>query len=123
MILGIGTFEFIINELHVIKHFLFTSLTGTFPKAAIVDQDHIVIVAVEIARIFSPALNASGIAMEIQNKPFRIAPVEMEGVDTGISGNVKKILFEGGIVFELEVLFEPFGLEDELFLKKISQNA
>ena len=68
MVLVILHSKGIVDELHIVQHFFFTSFTGTFTKAAVIYEHHIIFVAGKIFCVFGPALYTAGVAMEIQNK-------------------------------------------------------
>ena len=60
-----GNCKRIVHKLHILQHFALTTFAGTFPKATIIHQNHIILKAVEIACIFSPTLYATAVAMKI----------------------------------------------------------
>ena len=105
MIFRICFFQVIINKLHITQHFFFASFTGAFAKTAIINQHHIIIIAVKISCIFRPAFYASCIAMKIKNQTFWIFPVKMQAIDAYARFNIKKIFSERNIIFELKILF------------------
>ena len=115
--------ERVIYELHIGQHLFFASFTGAFSKAPVIHHHHIIIVAVEVAGIFGPALDAAGISVEIENNAFGVFPVKMEAVDPYAGLDIEEELFEGNIVFELEIGRQPFRFEDEFILNEKSNDA
>ena len=53
-----------VNKLHIFQHFLLLSFAGAFAKAAVIHQNYVIIIAVEIFCILGPALYTSYIPME-----------------------------------------------------------
>jgi hypothetical protein len=49
--------------------------------------------------------------------------VEMQAVDTNARFDIKKILFKGDIIFELEILFQLLRLKDELLLGEVDDQG
>jgi len=80
----------IVYELHVIKHFLLTSLTGALAKSAVINKDHIIIVPVKVFRIPGPALYTPCVAMKIKNKAKRLFAIKVKAIDSNASLDVKK---------------------------------
>ena len=80
----------IVYELHVIKHFLLTSLTSAFTKSAVINKDHIIVVPVKIFRVPGPALYTSCVAMKVKNKTKRLFAVKMQAVNSNASLDIKK---------------------------------
>lgn len=97
-------FQILVNKLHIVHHFLFTSFTGTFSKAAVIHQYYIIIKPVKITGILGPTLYTPGISMEIKDQPFCIFPVKMKTVDPDTGFHIKKIFFEWCVIFELKIL-------------------
>lgn len=123
MVFGILGGQGFVNELHIVQHFLFTPLPGAFTKAAVVHQHHVVIVAVKIAGIFCPALDASRVAVEIEDQSFRLRAVKVQAVDAYAWLHVKVHFAERGIVAELEFLRQLFRLENEVILQEINSKG
>ena len=123
MMFRIGLKQRIVNKLHVTQHFFFTAPSGTFPKPPVINQYHVIIVTVKVARIFSPPFYAPAIAVEIKDQAGGLFPVKMQPIDPDTGFNIKKIFFERNIIFELEILFELFRVENEFLLEKIDQDG
>lgn len=47
----------------------------------------------------------------------------MQAIDPDAGRYVKKIFPERDVIFELKILFELFGLENEFFLEKINNDG
>lgn len=90
MVLGVIFQEGFVYELHVGQHFFLTAFAGAFTKAPVVDHHHIVIVPVEVAGIFGPALDAAGIAVEVKNKSLGLLAVEVQPVDAYAGRYIKE---------------------------------
>lgn len=112
----------IIHVLHITQHGIFAALAGAFPKPPVVYQHHIIIIPVEIPGIFGPALDAAGVAMEIEDHPMRIIAVEMEAVDADARLYVKEQFAKGDIIHVLEILGELFRFEDEFLLYQVADH-
>lgn len=110
-----------VYHLHIVQHFFFAAFAGAFAKAAVVYQYYIVIVSVKIAGIFSPAFNASGIAMKIQDEAFRLLAVKMQTINAYTGCCIKKQFFKRYIVFKLKILLQLFGLKNKFLLQYVYQ--
>ena len=120
---GVFFFHFFVDELHVTQHFSFTSFARAFAKTTVVQQHHVIVIAVKVFGVPGPAFDAPGIAVEIKDQPFGLVPEKMQAIDADTRFNVKKIFPERRIVFKLEILFELFRFEDEFFLEEIGQDG
>lgn len=123
MIFRVLLFQPVIYKLHIIQHFLFTPGPGTFAKPPVIHQHHIIIIPVKIFGITRPSLYTAAVAVKIQYQSAGILPVKMEPVDPYARLYIKKILPEGNIIPEQEVLLQFLRFEDEYFLEKISQQG
>lgn len=92
-----------IHELHVIEHFLFTPFSRTFSKAPVINQHHIVIIAVKIAGISGPSFYAPAIPMKIQDQSFWLFAIEMQTIDPNPLLHIKIQFTEGYVKAELEI--------------------
>src|SRR6187401_3029267 len=72
----------VVNKLHIVEHFFLTAFAGALSKSAVVNQNHIIIIAVKILCVFRPPLNASGIAMKVKNKTVWFFGVKMKSVNS-----------------------------------------
>lgn len=121
MMFGILLQQCFVNKLHVAQHFPFAPFAGAFSKAAVVYKHHIVVVAVKVHRIFGPALDASAVAMKIEDQSGRVIAVKMEAIDPDAGLNIKEIFAEGDLVSEFEILPELLGFENEIILEEIGK--
>lgn len=123
MVLRVLIPEAVIYKLHIPQHFLFAPLAGTLSETPVIHEHHIIVITVKIPCVTGPALDAAGIAVKIQDQAFGILPVKMKGIDADPGFDIKKILPEGGVIPELEILPEFLRLENEFFLQKIGQDG
>lgn len=123
VILGALFFEPVVYELHIGQHLFFTSFAGAFSEATVIHHHYIIIVPVEIACVPGPTLDAAGIAVEVEDDAFGVFPVKMEAIDPYAGLDIEEELFEGNIVFELEIGGQPFRFEDEFILYEKSNDA
>ena len=123
MILGKIFLQLIIHELHIVQHFFLASLTGTFSEAPVINQQYIIIKPVKITGIPGPALDATCIAMKIEDQTFWLFAKEVKSVYPNTGTYIKEILPEGDIVFELKILLQFLWLEDQPFLQEIGKQG
>ncbi len=123
VVFRISFLQFIINKLHIAQHFFFTPLAGAFSKTPVINQSHIIIIAVKIFSVPGPAFYASCVTMKIEDQSFGIFPVKMQAVDPDTGFYVKKIFFERNVIFELEILFQFLRLKNKFLLEKINKNG
>ena len=109
-------FESVVNELHVIRHVGFAPLAGAFSKTSVIDQYNVVIVSIEIARVFGPSFDASGISVEVQHQSFGVDAMKMQSINANARFYIEEILPERDIVLEYKISTESFRLEKEFLL-------
>ena len=93
-----------INILHVAQHILFVSFTRAFSKTAIIDQYHIIIIAIKIPGIFGPSFYASRVTMKVEDETSGLFAIKMEPIYSNTRLYIKKIFFEWDIILELKIL-------------------
>ncbi len=101
----IGFAEPVVNELHIGHHLPFASLAGTLAKSAVINEDHVIVMPVKIAGIFSPTLYAPGVAVKVKDQAGRGRPMKMQPVDPYAGFDIKEIFAEGNVVGEFEIGF------------------
>jgi len=116
VIFAVSRFESVVNELHVIQHVGFAPLAGAFSKTSVIDQYNVVIVSIEIARVFGPSFDASGISVEVQHQSFWVGAMKMQSINANPRLYIEEILPERGIVLEYKIGTESFRLEEKFLL-------
>ncbi len=84
------------------EHGMLASFTGTFTKPPVINQHHIIIIAVKILGVFGPALDTAGVSMKIQDQSGRLLPEKMEAVDANAFFHIKKQFTERRIIAEIQ---------------------
>jgi len=96
--------QVVVDNLHVMEHFLFTALTGAFSKTPIIYKHHIIVIPIKILCILCPAFYTSCVAVKIKNKAERFFAIEMKTINPNTWFYIKKQFLERNIILELEVL-------------------
>ena len=119
VIFGVLFLQAVVYKLHVCQHGQFAPFPRAFPEPAVIDKDHVIIVAVKILGIFPPSFYAPAIAMKIENKTFRFFPEKMKPVNPDTGFNIEKKLPERGIIFIGKVLCKFLRFKDQFILKQV----
>lgn len=123
VVLGESFAKRFVHVLHIVQHILLRTLAGTLAKAAIVNQYHVIIITIEITRIFRPSFDAAGIAMQVKDQSFGCFTIKVQAIDAYTGFWLKEQFFEGNIVFEPEIAGKFFRFEDQSFLYQIGKNG
>lgn len=121
MVFGIFPGKRGINELHIIKHFRFTSFARAFPKSAVINQHYIIIIAVKILCIFRPPFDAFRIAMKIKDQTFWMLTVKMQTIDANTCRHIKIQFPERDVIFKFKICTELFRFENKKVLQEINR--
>ena len=112
--------QMLINKLYIVDDLFLTPFSRAFAETSVINQYHIVIITIKILGIFSPTLDASGIAMQIKDEPRRLRSVKMKTIDPNLFCHIKKKVFKWNIILELKILAQFFRLENQFFLHELS---